>query len=408
MVVSKIDTSITYSELFDIAKQDKGKQHELYQIEVKNVEIIIAIGSTQKTLELNNIIFFPIYLVDKNKKCYQIGVFEIYFNDYATMYNDNGELVVENLDDPLIYSFIDSKWLHEHRLEPDLRMNDYDKDTDGDDFSQNQELSYRISKTKSFAIPKERENLFILAENTPNHISVLEEETFNEAQNIRQKYHVKDGDNWMQQYMKNPHYSIEDVESNGDCFFATIRQAFASIGQITTVEQLRTRLTQEIDENLLEHYKELFNSIDTEWKLNKSKLSEIKTNFEELKQLKKNTINSDEQISLGSQIDKLKQQAEVYKNELKMSGDLIKEYKFMKGVKTIEQMKRKILQSDYWADNWSITTMEGALNIKLILMSSQEYYENKGSSLVINCGQLNKKFLNDNQNYNPEFYLILE
>ena len=50
--------------------------------------------------------------------------------------------------------------------------------------------------------------------------------------------------------MENNNYSITDNEGGGDCLFATIRDAFSSIAQQTSVNKLRKKLSDEADDKI--------------------------------------------------------------------------------------------------------------------------------------------------------------
>ena len=71
MVLSKIDSEISYPELKSVDSSDFKKEANLYQIDVHGVEIIIAVGNSKNTFEEKNVLFFPIYLVKNNNKVIQ-------------------------------------------------------------------------------------------------------------------------------------------------------------------------------------------------------------------------------------------------------------------------------------------------------------------------------------------------
>ena len=79
----------------------------------------------------------------------------------------------------------------------------------------------------------------------------------------------------------------------------------------------------------------------------------------------------------------------------------------MKGVETLEAFKSKIKRCEFWADTWSISTLERILNIKFVIMSS-ELYKAGDTKNVLQCGQLNDKILEERGRFTPEFYIIIE
>ena len=59
MVLSKISSNVSYPELKSVDPGDIKTEANLYQIEVHDVEIIIAVGNSKNTYESQNILFFP-------------------------------------------------------------------------------------------------------------------------------------------------------------------------------------------------------------------------------------------------------------------------------------------------------------------------------------------------------------
>ena len=120
MVLSKLDNNISYPELKSVDYGDIKMEATLYQIEIKGVDVIIAVGNGKNTFEEKNIIYFPIYLVKYNNKVIQIGVYEIKASDYIIYMDNDNDVNVEKMDEPLLYSFVTKDFLNKLRLEPDV------------------------------------------------------------------------------------------------------------------------------------------------------------------------------------------------------------------------------------------------------------------------------------------------
>ena len=79
-----------------------------------------------------------------------------------------------------------------------------------------------------------------------------------------------------EQFLKNNNYDIHDVERNGDCFFAVIRDAFKQIGEITTVAKLRAILAKEVTDDIFQEQRTVFNDMDGTIREYEREIKEIK------------------------------------------------------------------------------------------------------------------------------------
>ena len=130
MVLSKLYSDVSYPELKSVDSGDIKMEANLYQLEIKDIDVIIAVGNSKNTYEDKNILYFPIYLVKYNNKVIQIGVYEIRASDYLSYLDKYNNLNIEEMEEPLIYSFVTKEFLNKMRLEPDVPLNKLDKDED--------------------------------------------------------------------------------------------------------------------------------------------------------------------------------------------------------------------------------------------------------------------------------------
>jgi len=126
-----------------------------------------------------------------------------------------------------------------------------------------------------------------------------------------------------------------------------------------------------------------------------------------LKQRFASIIDRKEQKMISEEAKKVKAEHDKLVEEKKITAQILKEYKFMKDVNDIEKFKSKIKKCDFWADTWAISTLERILNIKFVILSS-ENYKSGDTKNVLNCGQLNDSILENKGIFKPEFYIIVD
>ena len=407
MVLSKINKDVSYPELKSVDSGDLKMEANLYQLEINGVDVIIAVGNSKNTFEDKNILFFPVYLVKYNNKVIQIGVYEIKASDLITYLDDYNNLDVEKMNDPLIYTFVTQEMLNKLRLQPDVPLRRVKEEGEVTDSDSEEEKEEQMPEYNEFyEIPKERKDIFVLTQGVPIQAQLVEE-TQQKAKDYRERYHEEPNDTWIQKFMKNKNYSITDNEGGGDCLFATIRDAFSSIAQQTSVNKLRRKLSDEANDTIFQTYKEHYDMYNTAILEDTNKIKELEAQYISLKQKFSSTIDRNEQKLLTTQAKEVKKEHDKLVQEKQVTTQILKEYKFMKGVDTLEKFKSKIKKCEFWADTWAISTLERILNIKLIILSS-EAFKHGDIKNVLNCGQLNDSILENKGIFTPEFYVIVE
>jgi len=410
MVLSKLDGDVSYPELKSVDSGDLKMEANLYQLEIKDIDVIIAVGNSKNTYEDKNILYFPIYLVKHNNKVIQIGVYEIRASNYLSYLDKYNNLDIEEMDDPLIYSFATKEFLNKLRLKPEVPLHKLDKEEgevseEGVEYGLEQEEEEE-QMVIDYDIPPEREDIFVKIKGIPVP-PLLPEETQKQAKDIREKYHESANDTWIDKLMKNKNFSIVDNEGGGDCLFSTIKDAFSSIAQQTSVNKIRKKLAEQATQEIFDNYKEQYDMYSASLVRDTNKIKELANEYLLYKQKFAEIIDREEQKIFLAQAKEVKKEHDRLVEEKKVSAAILKEFKFMKGVENLDQFKRVIRHCDFWADTWAISTLERILNIKFIILSS-ESYKAKDEKNVLQCGQLNDKVLEQRGRFTPDFYIMVD
>jgi predicted NAD-dependent protein-ADP-ribosyltransferase YbiA (DUF1768 family) len=416
MVVSKLDNTVNYVELKRVDPDDLSKETSLYQVVIKDINVIVAIGSPKNTFADKNITYFPVYLVKHNNKVIQVGVYEILSTNLLAYRDEIGDLDLEKFDDPLIYTFATEEMINKLRMVPD--KNDLEESSDSEEEEEielkapskkgkeKKKSSSASASASAIEIPHIRRDIF-----TPRLGAVipkeLSKESAKQATDIREKYHQKSDDLWVQRYMKNKNYTITDNEGNGDCLFATIRDAFNSIGQDTTVDKLRKKIADNATQENYNMYRQNYNMFSKEIVETKGAFIKEKKEYDELKAKMATTIDRQQQLIIRDAALKKKKLIEQLKQEYDYAKENMKDYNFMKDINNLAELKKVIKTCDFWADSWAINTLERILNIKIIILSSKIYRSGDFNN-VMQCGGFVDPIIESRGEFKPEFYIIVD
>jgi len=220
----------------------------------------------------------------------------------------------------------------------------------------------------------------------------LHEETHKVAKQKKQEYTESPRDSWIQKFMRNRDYAIVEVESNGDCFFATVRDAFASIGRITDVAALRSLVAKAATESMLREYIQIYTQFKQHDEQSKTELRELKSEIDNAKTDVKKA---------NALIENYNKKVVVYKHQKKVNAGIMSEFKYMEQIKTLEDFRAFILTPNFWADAEVIALLEKELRFKAIILGEESFIDGSRDS-VMQCGGGWSKA----ERIEPEFYVI--
>lgn len=445
MVLSNISDTVQYDEANKVDKTDKGHVSSLYAIEMHdNTEYLygVVLGTLRSEFsQKHHIVYYPIYLVNKKDKIKsKIGVFEMDTSEVASIIHDDGDIDVERLGDPLLFSFATREYLDKYGKHIETRDLDSDEEESSkiaettpeekaeepiDDPYEDEDDLFSLRKkdvndTKKNNEEEENDNLETTTNVKQNEdvitVDTLFEkdkplpeleswtpETDEEAKKMTEEFksHPKKNNNWVSAFMRNNHYGINKVKGDGNCLFSCIKEAYDQMGFHTTVEKLRKILSQEITSKQYDNYKEIYDSLLYNSRAAKQEMDKLKEANLSLKKQSEGTKSVKQQETILNEAVKVKQNYFVQDSQNAEADALLQEFDFMETIKDVDEFKRFVQTPEFWADTWAISTLELILSMKLIILE-----ETDDRDSVIVCGQRNHE-LSRYATYDPEHYIMV-
>ena len=416
MVLSNIDKNIDYFETNIIDKQDIDYETYVYKARIYNKNITFVLGQPNFDYLDNDIVYFNIYLVKNEDVVSKIGLYETQNTIYSNLLDIEGNIIIEKLNDPVLFlhakTFIKNNYDDEHDSadfdddklstddeEADDTNDEEDETEDDDDITSNEESSVDTDNDEKI-----------------NKSVIIKEQTKEESDYEMANYKKKIDDKWIVKFMKSNKYEIVDNEGGGDCFFAVLRDGLQTLDlpqykeEDISVRSIRKKLSSNADEKLLETYKELYQSGIGGSKKSKDKLSEYKKHHNVLKKIIGGTSNISDKSKFISDAKSNLQNISRESDKSTEYASISEEFKFMKDVHTLDDLKKIIQSSTFWVDSWAISTLERLYNVKFVILSNQ-YFDKGEIDNVLQCGEVDKKLQDDAKEhkfFEPNYYIIAD
>ena len=361
MVKSILDPKINYPEMRDLDAEDKEYEASVYETDILGIPVVIALGQAKYAFIEDNIIYFPIYLVKNQKVDTQIGVYEVLADRMPNILDEDGDPDVMLMGRPLLYSFVTPEMVKGDSEQSDegTKKTGTDKKPESDDSVDDSQEDADESESDEDEDEDEESLGF----------SPLPEQDAKMAADERSEFKGKEVTKktpWIQKYLRNSNFEIIDNEGGGDCLFATIRDGLAKVGRNVSVQQMRQMLAAEATEDLFQGYKAQYDMAIGEYQQLAVEIRTLAAEHRQLKARLKKSKDRSIQAAVVAQAEEVGQRHAIAKAERTAARELIDEFKFMKGITTLEAFKAKIQTCGFWGETWAISTLERVLNIKLI------------------------------------------
>ena len=397
MINSNLKKDVRYNITNNIDKTDLDKEAFVYNAKIYNKHIKFVLGAPKFDYLSSKILYFNIYLVNNSSIVCKIGIYETNNTEYTALLDDTGDVDLNKMSEPIMFPFSKS-----------LIMNNYELIDDFETMSNRSEASEASEASEISDASKSENELDINRTNINYNIMNLISQSKEESNYEIANYEEDIKDTWVNKFMRSNKYEIIDNEGGGDCFFAVLRDALKSVKIETSVKSIREKLAGDVDENVFQTYKELFDMYYNNMKITQEQVKGLKTKHNTLKKMINGTSDGPDKMKL---IQDAKDNFNTFTSTSAKNKELehlSQEIEFMKDVNSVEDFKKVIMEvgGRFWADNWAISSLERLYNVKFIILSQNHFMEGEKEH-VLQCISPDLK-LEDRGIFEPSYYIIAD
>ena len=454
MVKSLLNPLINYAESRRIDDHDNNYEASIYTIDIFNKKISVAIGQLKDMYQKDyGIVYYPIYLVQNKKTVLQLGIFEVSESNLVNIIDEDGDLDLDAIGDPLIFSFINNNrdlltkrmrviatnTTTNHDSDRDSSNQNSDSDSDSDADSDSSDSSDSVKKWKEARqkardkiamiekmrrdkeqaninkldkAKRESEIVAIAKDIVDGKYAPIKQQTKDDAENEEKEFKSDIDSSWIEKYMKSNNYNLVDNEGGGNCLFAVIRDGLVRIDKklnikSLSVKDLRDKVANEATEEIFQNYKKFYDDFRDESMRNSAETVELIKKMRQLKSELGSSTDRSKHLAVLKEAPAIKADIDRLNAQKRVLNGLMDEYRFMKNITTLAEFKALIQTCEFWAETWAISTLERLLNIKLIIFSEEEY-DAGDTNNVIQCGQLNDTVLETAGKFTPDYYILVD
>ncbi len=198
-------------------------------------------------------------------------------------------------------------------------------------------------------------------------------------------------ESWIQRFMHNKYFAIEDNEGGNDSIFATVRDGLQSQGRIVTIDEMRTALSEMATKELYDDYVRHFNKYAQSLKRALNDLAVQDTSLAAITdrkvQSRGNRLPVAELLKIEAELKRSTAVRESAKQISKHLQDVIRtRYGYMKDTGgEIDKFKTVLKTRSFVPDAWTVRALERMYNIKIIRLSSTRFADGDLDNVIM-CG----------------------